>query len=256
MTATDATPAGLARRSLRPELMDGAHIPFDEFERCLRELEAINRWTFAYRPTLAWLDRLLRTRAASGPPAGPLRVLDVGSGHGDMLRKVAAWADRRGVEVALTGIDLNPWSERAARRATPPGLAVDWVTADIFELPAPMASGNGAPEAGGFDVVLSALFTHHLDDEALLRFLAWMEGRARLGWFVNDLHRHAVPHAAAKAIGATLPVGRLVAHDAPLSVERAFTRADWKRLLDDAGLGGAARVEWFFPFRLCVGRIR
>jgi SAM-dependent methyltransferase len=250
VNATEIGPSGLARRSLRPELMDGEQVPFEEFERCLRELERINRWTFAYRPTLAWLDRVVRARPPGRPPGRPLRVLDVGSGHGDMLRRVAAWARRRGVPVSLTGVDLNPWSERAAREAAP-GLDVRWVTADVFDLPA-----GALPEGGSFDVVLSALFTHHLDDASLLRFLAWMEENAALGWFVNDLHRHAVPLAAARAIGAALPVGRLVAHDAPLSVERAFTRADWRDLLARAGLDGVARVEWFMPFRLCVGRIR
>lgn len=250
MSAIGTGRHGLARRSLRPELMDGAPVPFEEFERCLRELEGINRWTFAYRPTLAWLDRLRRAHLPHRQPGRPLSVLDVGSGHGDMLRRVAAWARRRGVAVSLTGVDLNPWSERAARAAAP-ALAARWVTADIFDLPA-----HALPGGGRFDVVLSALFTHHLDDASLLRFLAWMERHAALGWFVNDLHRHAVPHAAARAIGAALPVGRLVAHDAPLSVERAFTRADWQRLLDRAGLDGVARVERFAPFRLCVGRIR
>ena len=71
--------------------------------------------------------------------------------------------------------------------------------------------------------MISALFTHHLDDTLLIRFLRWMEGHAALGWFSNDLHRHAVSHTFARAMVASLPVNRLVVHDAPLSVARAFT---------------------------------
>ena len=56
---------------------------------------------------------------------------------------------------------------------------------------------------------------------------------------------------------ASLPVNRLVVHDAPLSVARAFTRADWERLLADSRLRpGAVSVEWFTPFRYGVGRIK
>lgn len=235
--------ADLSRRSGEAELMDGPGLGFEEFERCLRELERINRWTFAYRPTLAWLDRLARS---NGHPGRPLRILDAGSGGGDMLRRIAAWARRRRLAVELTGADLNPWSARAAERATPAGLAIRYLTTDVFDLPG----------TGRWDAVVCALFAHHLDDDRLVRFLAWMDGCADRGWFVNDLHRHPVAHAAARAMVATLPVGRLVAHDAPLSVARAFTRADWARLLAAAGLEDRARVEGFVPFRLCVGSIR
>ncbi|HEV7372431.1 methyltransferase domain-containing protein [Arenibaculum sp.] len=236
----------LSRRSFEAELMDGPGIGFDEFERCLRELERINVWTFAYRPTLAWLDRLVRRRPPGYAPDRPLRILDAGCGGGDMLRRIAGWARRRGLAVELTGADLSPWSARAAGRATPPDLAIRYLTADVFDLPA----------AERWDVVVCALFAHHLDDGALVRFLSWMDGRAEQGWFVNDLHRHPAAHAFARAMVASFPVGRLVAHDAPLSVARAFTRADWMRLLAAAGLEGRARVEWFTPFRLCVGRVR
>ena len=43
------------------------------------------------------------------------RLLDVGFGHGDMLRAIARWARRRGIAVDLVGVDLNPKSEAAAR---------------------------------------------------------------------------------------------------------------------------------------------
>ncbi|WP_029009359.1 methyltransferase domain-containing protein [Azospirillum halopraeferens] len=232
----------LPRRRLVPELMDTLPVDYAEFRTCLRHLEAINRATGAYRPTLRWLDRVAARHGAERP----LRVLDAGAGHGDMLRRIAARAARRGVAVELTGVDRNPWSARAAREAAPDGPPIRWLTADLFAL----------PEEERPDVIISSLFAHHLDDAQVVAFLRWMEGRARLGWFINDLHRHAVPLAAVRAAVAVLPVSRLVVHDAPVSVARAFTRADWLRLLAEAGLEGVARVEWFAPFRLCVGRIR
>jgi hypothetical protein len=41
-----------------------------------------------------------------------------------------------------------------------------------------------------------------------------------------------------------------------ISVMRSFRRAEWERLLRQAGLYGAARVRWHVPFRLCVSRVR
>ena len=44
------------------------------------------------------------------------------------------------------------------------------------------------------DVVLSSLFTHHLEEPEIVRFLEWSEAVAQRGWFVNDLCREATPY--------------------------------------------------------------
>jgi SAM-dependent methyltransferase len=233
---------GLRSRSDAPELMDEAGVDLVTFEHCLMDLERINRWTGAYRMTLGWLDRLVATRALRR-----LEIVDVGSGYGDMLRRIRTWASRRGLDVALTGVDRNPHAAAAATRATPPAAGISYVAADVFELPDDLRP----------DVVISALFAHHLDDPALVRFLRWMEDRSRLGWLINDLHRHPVPYAIGRLAPSLLRMNRLVRHDAAVSVARAFTRPDWERLLEIAALGApAATVTWRFPFRYTVGRIK
>ncbi|MBP2312566.1 methyltransferase domain-containing protein [Azospirillum soli] len=231
----------LSRRCRLPELMDTEPVAFEEFQDCLRDLTRINRWSLAYRPTLGWLDRVVRAQ-----PGRPLRILDVGFGHGDMLRRIAGWARTREVAVQLTGVDLNPWSARTARLATPPDLAIDYRVGNVFDL-----------ENEGVDIVISALFTHHLDDEELVRFIRWMERRSAVGWFINDLHRHPIPYWFVRGMVRTVPVNRLVVHDAPVSVARAFTRRDWRERLRAAGLpDDAVTVDWCVPFRFGVGRIK
>src|SRR6201985_889955 len=103
-----------------PELMDG-DCSYEDFRGCLRSLEQVNRWLLGYRPTLAWLERLPRGRHEPGP------IVDVGSGGGDMLRRMAGWFRRRGIAVQLTGIDLNPHAARAAAESTPAEFGIDWV---------------------------------------------------------------------------------------------------------------------------------
>jgi SAM-dependent methyltransferase len=232
---------GLGERACAPELMDVEDVDLATFAACLRDLERINRWTGAYRITLRWLDRLRKVHGARR-----LVVLDVGSGYGDMLRRVGAWGEARGVALDLIGVDRNPHAAAAAQaRSRAP--AVRYVTADVFDLP---------PELRP-DVVISALFAHHLDDRQLVRFLRWMEARARLGWLVNDLHRHALAYWIARCAPALLRMNRLVRHDAAVSVARAFARPDWQRLLDRAGLAAPpTAVCWCFPFRYAVGRIK
>ena len=227
----------LSRRSSERELMDG-DVDYETFRGCLRDLARVNIMSLGYRPTLGFLERL--RRAGRLDLGRPVEILDAGSGYGDTLRAVAAWAARHGVAVRLTGVDLNPHAARAAAEATPEGVPVRWLTGDAFD------------HRGEADVILSALFAHHLDDDAVVRFLRWMEARAG-AWFVNDLHRHPGPARAFEPLAAALRLHPFVRHDGPVSFRRAFVPVDWHGFLARAGIEGA-EVRRAAPFRLCVAR--
>ncbi|MBM3605967.1 MAG: methyltransferase domain-containing protein [Alphaproteobacteria bacterium] len=237
-------PASLdfSRRSQAAELMD-EECDFETFRDCLKDLARVNRLTLAYRPTLSFLDGLVRGGLL--PQGRPLHVLDVGSGYGDMLRMVATWARRRKVAVSLTGIDLNRWSAVAARDSTPDTMTIEWRTGDVF------AFQSHQP----VDVVLSSLVTHHLPDDMLIRFLRWQEDTANIGWFINDLHRHPLPYHLFARASRLLRLHHFVQHDGPVSIARSFVRDDWQQALAAARVD-AASVQWWMPFRLCVARVR
>jgi hypothetical protein len=232
-----------ARRSAEPELMDTEPVGFEDFRACLKDLAAVNSVTLARRPTLAWLARATRGMR----PGDTLSLLDVGFGHGDMLRAVHGWSVARGFVPDLAGIDLNPWSAASAREATPRRMAIEYRTGDVFAF---------TPDRP-VQFVISSLFTHHLCDADAARFIAWMERAATRGWFVNDLHRHPLPYHAFRVMARLARWHRFVQHDGPVSIARAFRRADWLRLVADAGLDLAqVSINWHAPFRLCVGRLR
>jgi len=104
------------------------------------------------------------------------------------------------------------------------------------------------------DFIICSNFTHHLSDAELVRFVQWMEDHANSGWFINDLHRHLLPYYFIKNLFGVLPLNRLTANDGPISVSRAFTAADWRRILAESGMQERTKVEWFFPFRYTVAR--
>lgn len=225
-----------SRRSRESELMDADDLSFAEFHDCLQGLETINHLTLAYRPTLHWLRRWLRKEE-------PLCILDAGSGGGDMLRQLAKRINptNQQQKVSLVGVDLNPWSQKSAEYNRP-DCTIEYHTADIFHF---------EPERN-IDLVICSLFTHHLTDAQVVDFLCWIDSRATKGWFINDLHRHFIPYYFIKAATATFSRNRLIRNDAAVSVARAFTVADWRRLLDQAGIGDRASIRWYFPFRLCI----
>ena len=221
--------------------MDTAPVSPEDFASCLGDLARVNVFTRAAAPTVAFLRRATR----DWPRVKPLSVLDVGSGGGDMLRRIARWGARRGQALDLVGLDLHPHSTRAAELATPAGLPIRYVTGDVFAL---------APGVR-FDLIVSSLFTHHLDDAQVVRFLRLMEERAGRGWFVNDLHRHRLALLGFRALSAAMGWHRMVRHDGAVSVRRAFSAGEWRQALAEAGVRDA-RVHWFMPFRLCVERIK
>lgn len=225
----------LAVRALDEEQMDDPTLPPEEYRAVLADLGRVNRWTFAARPTLSFLRR-----ATAGMRG--FSLLDVGYGEGGMLRTIAAWAKRRGLETRLTGVDLNPKSAAAAHAATPADMAIDWRTGDYAEL-------------GRFDFVVSSLVAHHMTATQLRAFLLWMEAHGTRGWLVNDLHRHRAAHLGYPLLARLLGVHRIVREDGRLSIARAYRPQEWRAILEEAGIDGA-RIVRRFPYRLCVERLR
>ncbi len=234
-----------SKRDTTPELMDTEIVGYEELRGVLRELTQANELSFAYRPTLSFFKRLAREGRLGDDRR--IVVIDAASGYGDMSRKVDAWAAKNGVNLEIIGVDMNPWAARSASEATAPGRPLRWVTADLFDF---------RPE-GGADIIMSSLFTHHLSDPQLVRFIRWMEENARVGWFINDIERHPVPYYFLKFAFWATRRHRFMRHDGPVSIASAFKKEDWARLLKEAGLReGAARVETWTPFRLCVSRVK
>lgn len=228
-------------RSAEPEWMDGPDVSNADMAACLRDLAQVNTLTLARRPTLGFLERALRHWRGERP----LAILDVGAGEGDMLRAIRRWGERRGVALRLAGCDLNPRCVAAARDATPAALGIAFHHGDAAVIAA----------ADPPDLILSSLVAHHMGDAGLERFLAWQDETARLGWFVNDLRRHWLAYHGFALLSRVAGWHRFVRHDGPVSVARGFVRADWTRLLAQAGVVGA-RVEAWFPFRWGVGKLR
>ncbi|HBK09057.1 MAG TPA: hypothetical protein DDZ81_24895 [Acetobacteraceae bacterium] len=221
----------LSRRSDTPERMDTDCVDFDDYSRCLRDLSRVNVATLTHRPMLSWLAK---------HATADFSLLDIACGHGDGLRRIR----RRFPGARLTGIDLNPWATRAAKAATDPAANIEFINDDAF------AYKPGQK----FDFIVSSQFTHHLTDEQVVTFLRWQQDNAAKGWFISDIHRHAIAYYGFPVLARIAFWHRFVREDGQISIARGFRRAEWETFLRQAGISEErAFIAWYIPFRLCVG---
>ena len=231
--------SSLAVRERREEQMDDPSLDPAVYAAVIGDLARVNALLMTSRPTIAFIRRALNGRRR-------FRLLDVGFGQGDMLRAIARWARRKRIEAELVGVDLNPRSLPAAAAATPAGLPIEYRTGDY------------ADTAGeGWDFVISSSVTHHMTDAQLHAFLRFMEAEARIGWYVNDIHRHWLAYHSFPTLARIMGWHRMVREDGCLSIQRGFRAGEWRRIIAESGIDPSApRVVRRFPLRLCVERAR
>lgn len=229
----------LAIRSTQEERMDAPDLDPAVYVEVLTDLAQVNELVLSGRPTLGFLRR--GTKGMSR-----FRLLDVGFGHGDMLRRIAHWARKAGIEADLVGIDLNPRSAAIADAATPAEHGIDYRAGDYRSL-----AGQD------FDFIISSFVAHHMTRPQITDFLRFMEFEARVGWMVNDLLRHRFAYLSFPLLATLMRWHPIVRHDGQLSIARSYRPAEWQPLLHEAGIDpDAARVVRRFPFKLCVERLR
>ena len=209
--------------------MDADDAAQDELRSTFRELGLINRRLGGHTATLGALDAL------TPPGTRRLKILDVGCGDGEAACVILDWAQARGIEAEVRGIDLSAATVRLAQERGRPGLAFS--CEDLF-----------VPGRGDYDIVHAGLLLHHCPGGKAGLALKAMHERARLGVAVNDLHRHPLAYHGIKALTAALSRDRLIRHDAPLSVLRGFLRSELLDLCRQARLP-AAEISWRWAFR-------
>lgn len=232
--------AGRAEPDQLPEKMDG-ETSLETFRGTLESLARVNALSFGSQPQLSFLKRAVAKHRGDAP----LTIVDVGSGFGDGARAMATYLRNQHVRARIMGVDLNPHAARIARQVPFEGaglVELEWVTADVFDF---------IEHADAPDLITSALFCHHLQTSDLPEFLAWMDRSASRGWLINDLYRSRVAAVGFAILTTLFRFHPYVRHDGPVSFARAFRRADWERLLAEAGVKGA-KIGIKAPFRLCL----
>ena len=228
-------------RSIGVEIMDDLECSGEVLHQTLRELEFINKWLGGNRITLDALEQLCLTA-----PKGEITIADLGCGGGEMLRLIDAWGKKKNLQLKLIGLDANPNVIAFAKKNTADYPHIYFETVNIF-------SSEFLQQE--YDVVIGTLFFHHFRDAELKSFFRKLGTRVRLGYIINDIHRHWLAFYSIKILTRIFSRSAMVRYDAPLSVLRAFKRQELTSILNHACLpdrqAGAAQVaiRWRWAFR-------
>lgn len=226
----------LTKRSQQPEWMDlgSAYYTPAQYKDCLHQLDRIGQFLGGDRATF-WALKTLKK-----PPRS---ILDVGCGGGALtLRLGNAYPSAR-----VLGIDISDeaiaFAQKELNAHSPPLSNVQFLA----------AASPALDPYGEFDVVMATLVCHHLTDEELVAFLKKTCQIAAQAVILNDLHRHFLASAGFAALTPFLFPNRMIWHDGLLSIRRSFTREEWRRLLEAAGIAPHHyTITWHWAFRWIV----
>jgi ubiquinone/menaquinone biosynthesis C-methylase UbiE len=211
----------LKHRRREHEWMDDPNVDEAILADSLRFIHLVNRLLRYSRSTLEHLDRFSR----NWKPGEPISIIDFATGSADIPRDILRWADRRGHNIRIVGVDLHARTSAIARQSTSdPRLQI--VRADVLNLPF---------DAGSFDYAITGLFLHHLSDDEVIAVLRALDRVARRGIIIGDLIRSRRAYNWITLF--TLFANPMLKHDARVSVAQAFNKEEILRLRDRAGLG-------------------
>ncbi|HSM36997.1 MAG TPA: methyltransferase domain-containing protein [Longimicrobiales bacterium] len=216
------------------EAMDAPDVDPALLADCLDHLARLTAMTGVRR-------RIASAIARIRPEATGLSVVDVGAGGGDVARYLLR---RLGDRFALA-VCVEPHRATAAcmsaRSAAEPRIRV--LRGDALYLPLPDAS---------VDIAMMNMALHHLPPSRQHRALSELGRVARERVLVTDLAANALNRIGARLLTATLWRGNpIVRADAPVSVERGYTRPGLAELARAAGLR-EVRVRSHFGHRLVL----
>lgn len=203
-------------------LLDATYARFGTVNRL------VSGWRGLYRRRLRPLLRADR----------PTRLLDIGSGGGDIARALSGWAHDDGLRLSITAVDPDERSFAFAT-AQPAPAGVEFSRASSADLVA---------EGEHFDLVVSNHLLHHLSPEALTSLLADSERLAPRALH-NDIERSRLAYTSYLLATRPIAAGSFLHYDGSLSVRRSYTAPELR-----AAAPTGWRVERAAPYRLLLTR--
>jgi len=223
-----------SHRSSEIEMMDDFTIEGVVFRDTLDKLEIINRFLGGNKLTIHGLKKLLENQSKNKT----ITIVDLGCGHGDILRDVAEFGRKKNYSFKLIGIDANFAAIEYARELSKEYSELSFEMIDIFSEDFKKQS---------YDIVLCTLFLHHFKNEQLISFLKSTIKKVTIGVVINDLHRHKLAYYLFKLIGFFIK-NKMIREDGLISILRAFKRKDLENISIQMKVQFSIQWKWAFRY--------
>jgi len=222
-----------SKRSAISELMDNFSMSQQELDINLLELETINKWLGGYAVSLNGILKL------NLPESKEITVVDIGCGGGDGMIFIQKELKNKGIKARMIGIDANPKAIEYAKKRCKTNPDFVWICApfqEIYNLEA--------------DIMHCSLFAHHFYDKDL-EALSRLMKTAKVGFVVNDLHRHWLAYYSISILTRLFSNSHLVQNDARLSVAKGFSKNEMQQIFSSPNLKKLdLRWKWAFRWQL------
>ncbi|GAA4461978.1 methyltransferase domain-containing protein [Novipirellula rosea] len=220
-------------RVREPVWIDDPSLDAAEFQRVRMDELRLNQVTRVADALYPLITRY-QSSAAGGRP---LTVLDVSSGNGDLAVRWAVKAARDRRDIRITTVDTNRHAiEEQQRLAKRSAVEVRSIQLDCFQSPLPH----------GFDVVISTMLMHRLDDSQAFRLLQSMQVSCQRAMIVCDFKRSRLNCALVNVASRLLVRSAVCRHDAVARIHSSFSEPEIARIARSA-LGRPVNIRPLLP---------
>ncbi|MBW8243520.1 methyltransferase domain-containing protein [Muricauda oceani] len=225
-------------RSDATELMDDFSMKGELLRDTLDKLGKINKWLGGNHVTLNGLRQLLKNQ----PKDKVLTIVDLGCGHGDILRLIADFGRKHNYSFELIGIDANQDAIEYADELSVAYEELSFRSVDVF---------SEEFRAMEYDIVLSTLFLHHLNEDEIHALLKEVTTKAKLGVVINDLHRSSTAYGLFRLLGLVIS-NHMIVQDGLTSILRAFKRKEIEQISSQLNLNSKISWKWAFRYQWLI----
>lgn len=225
-------------RSSQPEIMDDFSMKGDLLRDTLDKLGNINKWLGGNHVTLDGIKQLLKNK----PKDVTYTILDLGCGHGDILRLVIDFGRKNNLNLKGIGIDANQDTIDYANELSVNYPELSFVKEDVFSM---------VFKKQDYDIVLTTLFLHHFKNQEIKKLLTIFSKQATLGIVVNDLQRSKIAYVLFKLLGLFIS-NDMIKQDGLTSILRAFKKEDLVGISQALKLKSQIQWKWAFRYQWLI----
>lgn len=218
--------------------MDDFSLKGELLRDTLDKLGNINKWLGGNRVTLDGIIQLLKNQ----PKNKTYTIIDLGCGHGDILRQVVKFGHKHQYSFRLIGIDANQDAIAYATELSSGYPNITFKSIDIF---------SDQFETLNFDIALTTLFLHHFKEEEIKKLLKKLYANANIGLVINDLQRSKLAYGLFKLLGLVI-TNQMIKQDGLTSILRAFKREELEEISQQLHLKSQIRWKWAFRYQWLI----